>query len=55
MSDCESAEEHPLTMCLCSVSPSPWTGVGQPVNEFFSFLGEGEVPQDNGKRAMFTI
>ena len=51
MSDYESAEEHPLTMCLCSVSPSSWTGVGQPIN----ILGEGEVPQDNGKRAMLTI
>ena len=48
MSDYESAEEHSLTMYLCSVSPSPWTGVGQTVNEF-SFLGEGEVLKVMGK------
>ena len=40
--------------CVYALSlPQQCTGVGQPVNEFFTFLGEGKVPWDTYAQLLY--
>ena len=38
---------------ICTSKWQQWTGVGQPVNEFFTFLGEGKVPWDTYAQLLY--